>query len=107
MPREVTQPRTLMDNQDPGTGNELILWASPILERLGWVDKSFLGEKSVWAVLVLLTWVCWGEPGLGGCSMGGDERSWEPPSKGPNESGHEKQRKVSEECKHQGGRGII
>lgn len=44
-----------MDNQDPGTGNELILWASLILERLGWVDESFLGEKAAWAGLVLLT----------------------------------------------------
>lgn len=96
-----------MDNQDPGTGNELILWASLILERLGWVDESFLGEKAAWAGLVLLTWACWREPGLGDCSMGRDERSWVPPSKGPSESGHEKQQKVSEECKHQGGRGII
>lgn len=56
MPREVRQPGTLRDNRDPGTRNELILWANLILERLGWVDESFLGEKSDWAVLVLLTW---------------------------------------------------
>lgn len=96
-----------MDKGDPGTGNELILWASLILERLAWVGKPFLEEKAAWAVLVLLPWAGWKEPGLGGCSMGGDERSRVPPSKGPNESGHEKQRRVSEECKHQGGRGII
>lgn len=55
MPGEVRQAGTLMDNRDPGTGNELIPWANLILERLGWVDKSFWGEKAVWAVLVLLT----------------------------------------------------
>lgn len=71
-----------MDNRDPGTGNELVLWANLILERLGWVDKSFLGEKAVRAAVVLLIWVGWTEPGLGAAPWAEMKGAGYPPAKG-------------------------
>jgi len=60
----------LLDNREPGTQINLILWASIILEGLGWVDESFVGEKSAWPVLPLLSQTGWREQGMGGCSAG-------------------------------------
>lgn len=83
MPREVRQPGTLTDNRDPGTGNKLILWANLILERLGWVDKSFFGGRKQPGQC----WSCC--PGQAGGSQGWEAAPWAemkgagyPPAKG-------------------------
>lgn len=44
--RGVSWVGKLLDNRDPGTRNEVILWANLILEGLGWVDESFFGGES-------------------------------------------------------------
>lgn len=60
----------LLENRDPGTGNELILWANLILEGLGWVDESFWGREISLAGAATAELGGLRERGMGGCSAG-------------------------------------